>query len=391
MSKQRCTTCGALDFEICYTNPAHTINCGKVVFSKEITNVICCTCGQVQNNPMLSDDELDKIYHAMTRNVVEGVKHDYSSMPIEHAQYEFVLSKTSLPPSSRILDIGCSLGGFLKLFAQTGADVVGCEPSEADGKVAADQGIKIVPKMFSVSDYLPASFDLISLRFVFEHLRNPARMLSELRTLLKPGGVVFIEVPDLAHPFIGLDDFFSFGHTFTFSRETLQQVTELVGYEIIALDECDNRNLPRRTFPSLRLLATPVESRPVIKNHVQRTKQLVSRYKDARRDLISRIEARLEIVRSTKERRLVIYGAGTHSAELIATFPWLLEHCSAFVDGNKDLQGHSYFGRPVLSPKQLPELDPQRIVISSREAEVEILSYLATLGMASLAIPLYSA
>jgi 2-polyprenyl-3-methyl-5-hydroxy-6-metoxy-1,4-benzoquinol methylase len=390
MSSQRCPTCKGQEFEICASNPAHTINYGTVVFSQKIDNALCRTCGQVQNYPQPSEEELGKIYRAMTRNVVEGVVHDYSTLPIESAQYEFVMAHAALPGSPRVLDIGCSLGGFLSLFAQNGARVVGCEPSQADGKVAAARGIEIVPRMFSLADYSPASFDLIALRFVFEHLSDPARMLADLKTLLKPGGMVFIEVPDLAHSFIGLDDFFSFGHTFTFSSETLQQMVEAEGYSVAKLAECNNRDLPRRTFPSLRLLATPDGHVPVLKSHVSRSLELVRSYDDARRALVVAIGTRLEQAGVAQAQRLVIYGAGTHSAELLLAFPWLINSCMAFVDGNRELQGHDYFGRPVLSPSELPVLNAERIIISAREAESEILSYLASIGLAERAIPLYS-
>jgi 2-polyprenyl-3-methyl-5-hydroxy-6-metoxy-1,4-benzoquinol methylase len=388
MSLQQCPVCRGSAFEVCAVNPAHTINCGSSVFTKRITNAICTGCGQVQNVPILTDAELEEIYEAMTRNVQDGVLTDYASLPIERAQHAFVFDCLELPPKARILDIGCSLGGFLDLFRQAGARVVGCEPSVADGKVAKERGIKIVPRMFNASDYETGSFDLIALRFVFEHLKDPAVMLRDLRGLLSPNGAVFIEVPDLAHPFVGLDDFFSFGHTFTFSRETLRQCAEQCGYRIVALKESDNSDLPRRTFPSLRMIATPDAEIPPLMSYLDCSRRLVKAYAEARETLIQRIGGNLEEA-GVKSARLVIYGAGTHTAELLQRFPWLMDQCVAFVDGNRDLQGHSYFGRPVLSPLHLGELVPDRIVISAREAETEISTFLDSMGMEGLAVRLY--
>ncbi len=386
---QTCPVCRGADFEVSAVNPVHTINCGVLVFTKQIVNAICTGCGQVQNVPSLSKDELDEIYRAMTRNVQDGVNADYSSLPIEHAQCDYVLKHFQLSLGASVLDIGCSLGGFLELFKQKGAQVVGCEPSEADGRVAKARGIEIVPRMFDVGDYAPQSFDLIALRFVFEHLREPAVMLRDLRTLLKPTGAVFIEVPDLAHPFVGLDDFFSFGHTFTFSRETLQQAAEQCGYRVIELTECDNRDLPRRTFPSLRMIATPSETVVPLASFAAHSRSLVTAYAHARGLLIQNISKRLQAAGVRDSKRLVIYGAGTHSAELVREFPWLLDSCIAFVDGNRDLQGHQYFERPVFSPMRLPELGFDQIVISAREAEAEISMYLGTLGLSASAVQLY--
>lgn len=388
MSLQQCPVCRGSAFEVCAVNPAHTINCGASIFIKRITNAICTGCGQIQNAPILADAELEEIYQAMTRNVQDGVQTDYASLPIERAQHAFVLGCLELPHEARILDIGCSLGGFLDLFRQAGARVVGCEPSVADGRVAQERGIEIVPRMFSASDYETESFDLIALRFVFEHLKDPAAMLQDLRGLLRPKGAVFIEVPDLAHPFVGLDDFFSFGHTFTFSRETLRQSAEQCGYRIVALKESDNSDLPRRTFPSLRMIATPDADVPPLTSYLDCSRRLSKAYVKARQTLIQGIGRTLEKA-SVRSARLVIYGAGTHTAELLQSFPWLMDQCVAFVDGNRDLQGHSYFGRPVLSPLRLGELAPDRIVISAREAEAEIATFLAGIGMERLAVRLY--
>ena len=88
MAVQQCPVCSETDFEVCAVNPAHTINCGVSVFTKRIVNAICNGCGLVQNVPSLSDEELGEIYRAMTRNVQDGVKVDFSSLPIEHAQQD---------------------------------------------------------------------------------------------------------------------------------------------------------------------------------------------------------------------------------------------------------------------------------------------------------------
>lgn len=388
MSLQQCPVCRGSAFEVCSINTAHTINCGAQIFTKRITNSICTGCGLIQNTPILADAELEEIYQAMTRNVQDGVQTDYASLPIERAQHAFVSDCLELPPQARILDIGCSLGGFLDLFRQSGARVVGCEPSVADGRVAQERGIEFVPRMFNASDYETSCFDLIALRFVFEHLKDPTAMLRDLRGLLRPNGAVFIEVPDLAHPFVGLDDFFSFGHTFTFSRETLRQSAEQCGYRVVSLRESDNSDLPRRTFPSLRMIATPDTVIPPLTSYLDCSRRLVKAYSEARERLIQWIGGTLEEA-GVKSARIVIYGAGTHTAELLQSFPWLIDHCVAFVDGNRELQGHSYFGRPVLSPLRLGELATDLIVISAREAEAEITTFLDSIGMEGLAVRLY--
>jgi FlaA1/EpsC-like NDP-sugar epimerase len=89
-------------------------------------------------------------------------------------------------------------------------------------------------------------------------------------------------------------------------------------------------------------------------------------------------------------RRVIIYGAGTHTAELMRHCGFLSGHVAAMVDGNPTLQGHRFLGIPVESPRALPELEPDLIVISARTAEQEIAAYLAALGLGDLVVTLYA-
>jgi hypothetical protein len=123
-------------------------------------------------------------------------------------------------------------------------------------------------------------------------------------------------------------------------------------------------------------------------SYVSRSWELTRAYAKAREALIRRIGERLDSA-GVSGGALVVYGAGTHTAELIQSFPWLMDSCVAFVDGNRDLQGHRYFDRPVLSPACLGEIAPEHILISAREAEAEIAAYLGSMGLDGKAVRLY--
>jgi len=384
-----CDVCGSNSYTKVSQNTSHTINCGGSVFIKDTIDVVCDTCGQVYNNPMMTDDELSELYHSMSRNVTDAVKVDYAMLPIEEAQHMFIKECIDLPDGAKIFDIGCSLGGFLKLFVGDGFECVGCEPSISDAKVAVEQGIKVINRMFDPADYEPHSFDLIALRFVFEHLRQPSKMLTDLMGLLKPNGFIFIEVPNMAEPYVGLDSFFSFGHLYTFSKDTLAQIAKVNRYNIHAIAEVDNSHIPRRTFASLRMLITHGEKSEDIINYQENSLDLCARYLEKREKLITLIQQRFESIELDHFKSIIIYGAGTHTAELLNRFPFLKESCIGFVDGNKDFQGHPYFGKMVYSPGKLPTLSFDAIVISAREAEGEILQCLESVNLADRAIPIY--
>lgn len=97
----------------------------------------------------------------------------------------------------RILDVGCGTGLFLHLAEQSGMKPQGIELSQS----AAEYGrIKYNLDIYSgtlESADLPAeSFDVITMSHVLEHLPDPVAALRRLAESLKPGGLLFLSVPN---------------------------------------------------------------------------------------------------------------------------------------------------------------------------------------------------
>jgi len=118
----------------------------------------------------------------------------------------------------RILDIGCRDGAFLTLLREkTEAwKLYGVEINETASMLAGDRGIKVynidAHDMTSLeSNY----FDLVCLTHFLEHTHNPKKILNDVVRILKPKGLIFIEVPleprPSSHPTDG-------GHFHTFQR-----------------------------------------------------------------------------------------------------------------------------------------------------------------------------
>jgi SAM-dependent methyltransferase len=104
----------------------------------------------------------------------------------------------------RVLDIGCGYGDQLAIFAAHDWETHGIEPNVMRGRVAREE-YGIVVHTVGVEDLgneplpglLPQSFDLVILNQVLEHLQDPHRTLVAAGALLKPGGFLFVAVPDL--------------------------------------------------------------------------------------------------------------------------------------------------------------------------------------------------
>lgn len=96
------------------------------------------------------------------------------------------------------LDVGCGTGDLLEIAAQNGWVVSGTEMTVA----AAQQARSKLGSRVWVGDIntliLPEnSYDLITSYHVIEHLLEPVQMLKRLYVLTKPGGIVFVETPNI--------------------------------------------------------------------------------------------------------------------------------------------------------------------------------------------------
>lgn len=99
----------------------------------------------------------------------------------------------------RLLDVGAGEGTLLKVAAERGWHAEGTELSSAMVAYVRDElGLTMHQGILEDMALPPTSFDAIVLNHVLEHVKNPGTTLVKIRELLKPSGVVRIEVPNLA-------------------------------------------------------------------------------------------------------------------------------------------------------------------------------------------------
>ena len=74
------------------------------------------------------------------------------------------------------------------------------------------------------------SLDAVVSFHVLEHVDSPAEFLRHVNRILRPGGLVHLEVPNLARwGEGGLDHFFQFPHLFSFTETTLRNYLTAIG------------------------------------------------------------------------------------------------------------------------------------------------------------------
>jgi 2-polyprenyl-3-methyl-5-hydroxy-6-metoxy-1,4-benzoquinol methylase len=87
--------------------------------------------------------------------------------------------------------------------------VNGIEPSARFAEFAASySGAKISPLPLEQCNFPDGSFDCVILSAVLEHLYNPDETISEISRVLRPGGAVFIDVPNEAGLYFKMGNFY---------------------------------------------------------------------------------------------------------------------------------------------------------------------------------------
>lgn len=91
------------------------------------------------------------------------------------------------------LDVGCGLGGVLRGMKEVLEDSSAIEPQDEIRESLKKSGYAT----YASFDDLPngKKFDIVTLFHVFEHLKEPLAMLKDMYAVLKPGGILIIEVP----------------------------------------------------------------------------------------------------------------------------------------------------------------------------------------------------
>lgn len=97
--------------------------------------------------------------------------------------------------NKRLLEIGCSTGSLLNKLQTLGATVRGCEPGPS-ATIARERYGLHVDNVFFDKDFYKKVFDIVVLSTVLEHVEDPVDFLNQIISIIKPGGFIFLGVPD---------------------------------------------------------------------------------------------------------------------------------------------------------------------------------------------------
>lgn len=137
----------------------------------------------------------------------------------------------------RLLDVGCGCGELL-VEARRYFDCVGLEPSASAVAAARKQGLEIIEGTFETANIEPASFDVVMLDAVIEHVLSPTDVLTKINSLLKMNGLVVLTTPKFGGPAYRMHgrDWNGFRHgyhTYLYTGETLGGFLAKTGFAVL--------------------------------------------------------------------------------------------------------------------------------------------------------------
>ena len=167
---------------------------------EEFTISKCGKCGFRFTNPRPEANELGRYYQS-----TDYISHSNTRKGLFASVYQLVRKYTlsrkyallrKFHQQGKILDIGCATGQFLNYMESRGWVATGIEPDEKTrNRAISEFGLKVFPED-QLNVFENASFDVISMWHVLEHVSMLDQRMEQLKRLLKPGGTLIVALPN---------------------------------------------------------------------------------------------------------------------------------------------------------------------------------------------------
>lgn len=211
--------------------------------------VTCCAgCGLTYVDPIPSREELARFY-------AERYRVEYKQATQPRLKHIYRAGKVALgrmrtaallaTPPARVLDCGAGGGEFSYLMTSRGYRLTGIEPNDGYREYARKEyGVDLRPGTLDDASFEPGEFDLITIFHVLEHVPDPAAALRRLAGWLKPGGHLYIEVPNALTGVSSPSNLYHRAHLFYFAAAPLAALAERAGLRTLMADgSASNANL----------------------------------------------------------------------------------------------------------------------------------------------------
>lgn len=177
------------------------------------------------------------------------------------------LLNAMMPSGVRVLDVGCGTG-VNTLLANQGRDnhIVGIEPDSERAGIARSRGLDVHTGLLEGElQAALGTFDVVMSVDVLEHTVAPAAFLETIRGSLRPGGLLLLSVPNVAHWSVrwmllwGRFDYEAAGimdatHLRWFTAATLVRLLQSQNFEVLQLSHSVGTGVSCNERPPLKYL-----------------------------------------------------------------------------------------------------------------------------------------
>ena len=226
----------AVSCDICGGGPE------RVVRPAAETRIVRCRrCGLAYLDPRPTPEELARFYESDYYQSEDPLQHGYEdyeglAASVKHmarVKTRIVRSRVS---GGRLLDVGAAYGHFASAATRAGFDARGVELSAHAAETARERlGANVMAGTIADVDAPAGSFDVVTMWDVLEHAHDARATLASAAELLRPGGFVFLTVPNAGSFIARLMGARWFGfqkleHTYYFTPRTLGVLLERAGF-----------------------------------------------------------------------------------------------------------------------------------------------------------------
>jgi SAM-dependent methyltransferase len=164
----------------------------------------CRACGFVFLNPRPDEATVHLLYppdyspyqppHRRRRGLLRRVRNAVVG------RGERALSdRIPVKPHGVLMDYGCGAGAFAAEMRDRGWNAIGMDFSPHAAAIArVHYGLRVIEGTLPHPAVAPESLDAITLRMVLEHVHDPLKLLRAAADALRPGGWLYVCVPNLA-------------------------------------------------------------------------------------------------------------------------------------------------------------------------------------------------
>ncbi len=331
---------------------------------------LCNHCGLVQSAPRVARTK-DRHAAAVSGGADWGNVR-YGKGFRTQAALDALGGHVHLGDALALLDVGSNRGSFAKAFlaAAPNAQITAVEPDERFAASCADlPRTDLVQARIENTTLPPDRFDIVHSCHTIEHLAEPFAALKDHARVLKTGGILVLDAPNIALLGGGdiVEEWFIDKHLFHFSAATLGRMIEAAGFEI--LREPDPRDDINLLFVARKTGALPFGAThdPM---EVGIASALIQRYQATRLANLAAMRGAAEAIRAMAPRRVALWGAGRLFDLLVREGGFDPHGLSLLIDAHLQKHMQERHGVRLAAPEALADVDV--VIVMSRMFADEI-------------------